>query len=566
MAQAQAFVIAPMLEAHGYCQEGDTSNNLEQAIARCAQQKNFGVQEIKRQLDQLEPGGAKGSVQVGYTVVLNLLRTPAHDEPDTLAFLSQALRTIDRPVVIYLFGNHFAATTANPPVQQDSLAQFAGGTVPTETYFNGSIAPITLSTDPALSVNQQRLQMLQKVGAWYQALPPQHKEKILAFTLAGELHHFYDDFSKGMGKFDNIRTTDYSALQTNLFQIWLQEKYTKISSLNETLGTDYDSFSEVKPPHKNLRLTKIKNITEHFDSYAHGHLPIEGWLKELPAQSSIKVYLNGKHIADAEYGLNRQDVYEALPEAPHANIGFRYVLDFSQIPHGQHTIQVFMEGTKTYELGRRDIIISGLPPAVVRGYGRNLNAAPPPKNLRFHLDRPGNFEVVFYNPLARDWLLFRQNQVSHAYQQWMDWSVAAGLPAERLFSHQIAVATIGGWNPVLSASDASIQGKTRYKKGINLYGGSANMALLRKHYLADGESFGVPEFHTQAWKNPHVPEKTLQNLKNGGAVFVTPYFLSMAPDKYRASDNAHDKFRVSPDNQHYGSHYFYKAIQKIAAE
>ena len=107
-----------------------------------------------------------------------------------------------------------------------------------------------------------------------------------------------------------------------------------------------------------------------------------------------------------------------------------------------------------------------------------------------------------------------------------------GLPAERLFTHQIAVATVGGWNPVLFASDASLKGKHRYKKGINLYGGSASTDLLRRHYLEPGEAFAVPEFHTQSWKDKAAPVKVLHDLQQGGASFVSPYFLSMAPDKY----------------------------------
>jgi hypothetical protein len=128
------------------------------------------------------------------------------------------------------------------------------------------------------------------------------------------------------------------------------------------------------------------------------------------------------------------------------------------------------------------------------------------------------------------------------------------------------VKLFGGWNPVLFASDASIQGKQRYKKGINLYGGTASIALLQRHFLEPGEPFAVPEFHTQAWKDPAVAKQVLVELQQGGAVFVTPYFISMAPDRYRNPGNAHDKFRVAPDNPAYGSDHFYRAIVDLAKD
>jgi hypothetical protein len=92
------------------------------------------------------------------------------------------------------------------------------------------------------------------------------------------------------------------------------------------------------------------------------------------------------------------------------------------------------------------------------------------------------------------------------------------------------------------------------------------MALLRRHYLSEGETFGVPEFHTQAWKDPTAPLRVLRDLQQGGATFITPYFLSMAPDKYRQPPTAHDKFRIAPNNPSYGSNHLYQAIVDLAKE
>ena len=563
-AQAAPFVIAPMIEGQGYCKAGLVQPKLGLAIAHCAQRKDSGVKELAAALNKLEPGGAKGAVQVGYTIGINLLEHPKEGEFNPFGFLTQALQQIDRPAVIYLFANHFAGSHAYPPIQADSMARFADQSVPTEKYFQRAIAPITLDLQAPISVNQQRSSALNKVGQWYASLPPKSRKKIIAFTLAGELHHFYDDFSTGMGRFDNIRITDYSPASVRSFQAWLRQRYGDVAALNKALGADFKDFSQVAPPSKNIQSESLGQFSEHFDSYAHGVLPIEGWLKQLAPDEKIRIYLNGVALGEAEYGLNRQDVYEALPDVSTAQLGFRYLLDFSQLPRGKYTVQVVLEGAKSYELAQRSLSVMGRSQEPIQNLGKNITASVPPSSLKFYLDHPAQEMAVFYNPLARDWLDFRSAQVTQAYDDWFDAAVKVGLPSERLFTHQIAVATVGGWNPVLFASDASLKGQHRYKKGINLYGGSASTALLRRHYLTPGEVFGVPEFHTQAWKDKTVPGKVLHDLQQGGARFVSPYFLSMAPDKYRDQPNAHDKFRLSPDNKDYGSDHLYRAMADSA--
>lgn len=559
------FVIAPMIEGQGYCKAGLVEPKLGLAIARCARRNDSGVKELAAALNALEPGGAKGAVQVGYTIGINLLEHPKEGAFNPFGFLTQALHTLDRPAVIYLFANHFAGSHAQPPIQADSLARFADQSVPTEKYFQRSITPISLGLQAPISANQQRKSALDKVGKWYASLPPASRNKIVAFTLAGELHHFYDDFSSGMGRFDNIRITDYSPASVQAFQGWLRQRYRDVSAMNRVLGANFKDFSQVQPPSKNIHSDRLGHFSEHFDSYAHGVLPIEGWLERLAPGQQIRVYLNGVALGTAEYGLNRQDVYEALPDIRTAQLGFRYRLDFSRLPRGKHTLQVMLEGpNQRHELAQRSLSIMGSSQAPIDELGKTIPAAAVPKKVKFYLDRPSQNMAVFYNPLARDWLDFRSAQVTQAYDEWFDASVIAGLPAQRLFTHQIAVATVGGWNPVLFASDASLMGRQRYKKGINLYGGSASTALLRRHYLEPGETFGVPEFHTQAWKNKTAPVKVLRNLQQGGASFVSPYFLSMAPEKYRDQPNAHDKFRLSPHNKAYGSDHLYRAIADIA--
>lgn len=562
------FIIAPMIEGLGYCAAGVKSASIPAAMAVCASSKNPSGPLIQAALNRLEPGGAAGKVQVGYTVGINLLGfeqqrgLSAH-----LARLQQLIETTRRPVVLYLMGNQFAATPAQISLPASSYAAFADQSVPKEHYFVSSIQAWTLEMDPALEVNRVRFGALQELGRWYVTLPEQVKNRIVGITLAGELHHFFPDFANGMGRFEDIKVTDYSPGSVRSFRAWLRSRYPNLKELNQKMGTAFASFDAISPPARNIRREKLDSFSQHFDAYAHGLLPIEGWLAALPPKHTIHIYLDGKDLGEAEYGLSRQDVYEALAEVKDARVGFRYWLDFSTLPRGIHTVQVaVISGAQRWQIAQRKIVLMGgsqeAPPAFV-GLAA-LNTAPP--KLRYWLDQPRNMQDYYFNPLAKAWSGFRSYQVTNAYRQWFDRAVAGGLPKDKLYSHQIGVATVGTWNPMLTASDESLSGAQPYKKGINLYGGALDVDLLRRHYLGPNEAFAVPEFHTQAWKNPKAPARVLQSFRAAGASFVSPYFISILPDSLRAKDNPHDKFRIAPDNSSYGSNHLYDAIGAVARE
>lgn len=569
-AAQSAFLITPMIEAFGYCAQGAGRKNTGEAVKHCVKRGDYGVDELKAALDALEPGGALGQVQVGYSLGINLLTLRQDGAAALFERYTRALREIDRPLVLYLFANHFAATTLKKPLGPGSMAKFADHSIPKEKYFGGGISALTLDMSPEIELNRLRFEALRQVGRWYRSLPPASQKKIVAVTMAGELHHFFDDFSTGLGRFDNFRLTDYSPRSVQAFTGWLKKKYGGIETLNREMGTRYRSFGEITPPSRDEKTQKQPRPQRHLDSFSHGLLTIEGWLERLPPGHSLSVYLDGRKHGTAEYGLNRQDVYEALESVKTPQLGFRYQLDFSQAAPGPHVLHVVIEGPQGYLLAKKTfVVLPGGGPATVAAAAPQKEPAwaAAPKEARFYLDRPAEGLPVLYNPLARDWYAFRSAQVSQAYRAWFERCIAAGFPAEKLHSHQIAAATVGGWNPLLLASDESIQGKNHpYRKGINLYGGSASAALLQRHYLAPGEVFGVPEFHAQAWKDPQAPLAMLKELRHTGANFVSPYFLSVEHPKFRDNANAHNKFRLAPDNRDYGSDRLYRAIVELAKE
>lgn len=562
------FVIAPMIEGVEFCPRGTSSATISEAMAVCAKEANPSAALIRVELDKLEPGGPTGRVQIGYTVGINLMGyLRPEDLTNSLEKIQALIQTVNRPIVLYLMGNQFAAPPPSLSLPQNSYATFSDQSVPKEHYFETSVNAWTLNTDPALEVNRIRFGSLEHIGQWYSALPETLQHLVVGITLAGELHHFFPDFAQGMGRYDNIRVTDYSPATMRAFQDWLRRKYPSLTSLNQQLGATFASFEAISAPVLDIRRDKLTDITQHFDAYAHGLLPIEGWLSSLPNGSAIKIYLDGRWLGDAEYGLSRQDVYEKLPRLTHAAVGFRYWLDFSHLPRGIHTVQVLLANrNQVRQIAQRKIVLMGNNQTIPFSFSGMVAFKKGAITQRAWLDQPREMQDYYFNPLAKDWAKFRSDQVSKAYRHWFDSAVASGLPSAKLYSHQIATATVGTWNPLLTASDASLTGQQVYKKGINLYGASLNMDLLKHHYLSPGETFAVPEFHTQNWRNPRAADQVFDSFRAAGASFMTPYFMTLFPAKLRSKDNPHDKFRIAPDNSDYGSNYLYKAIQRLAKD
>ncbi len=75
------------------------------------------------------------------------------------------------------------------------------------------------------------------------------------------------------------------------------------------------------------------------------------------------------------------------------------------------------------------------------------------QGVRFWLDMPAQLQDVYYNPLAKDWNQYRESQVYAQLAVFHERAIAAGLPAAKLFSHQIIPDVNPSWNPQLFASD-----------------------------------------------------------------------------------------------------------------
>jgi hypothetical protein len=73
-----------------------------------------------------------------------------------------------------------------------------------------------------------------------------------------------------------------------------------LAEFNRELGTTFVSFEAVKPPSRNIRSGKLDSISQHFDGYSHGLLPIEGGLTALPVNHKIQIFVEGSLLGEAE--------------------------------------------------------------------------------------------------------------------------------------------------------------------------------------------------------------------------------------------------------------------------
>ena len=148
-------------------------------------------------------------------------------------------------------------------------------------------------------------------------------------------------------------------------------------------------------------------------------------------------------------------------------------------------------------------------------------------------------------------------------------AIAAGLPASKLFSHQIIPDVNPSWNPQLFASTQTLDGKAPWRQGLNMYGGATDSDWLRgfmKQYQI-GSGYGAPEFNPQQWKLEGTHLAALKAHYDAGANFISPYYFSVINQRFKgAAEHGVNRMELSPDNPKDGSDKFYKAIVEFARQ
>lgn len=554
--------------------------NVYEAEGQCRRLKVSGTAALNRLLDTLEPGGPKGQVQIGFTATLQLLGLYKQSgkgweiDDAQLDNFFRVISQVKRPVVLYLAADHFDSfgpLTRELQKDPQNLLQLRDGKPLTLNYFGYHVIPYTLQTDPHLPVNRYRYAALKHVAKKISALPKEAQSRIVAITFMGELHQMFPDFENGMGSFKDIQVTDYSPASVTGFQRWLEKQFSTIEKLNSATGLSFKSWAEVTAPAKDIRKEKLAHFGEHYDAFADGKLPFSGWLWDPQNQiQKLDLYVDGRMVAPIERGLNRLDVYRAVADITDPNVGFRLDYDFSQLPPGRHLAQAVAEAQgKNYLLGEA--------PFTVVPRNQSSTAAEPAASLRSlpkvsklpgvkaWMDLPSSGQDVYFNPLAKLWNQYREWQVQQMLEEFHTRAIQAGLPAAKLFSHQIMPQVNSSWNHNLFAANASLKAQMPWKQGINMYGGTTHSAWMRDYLTRERiADYGVPEFHPQQWKTESVHMTALQAQYDQGARFISPYYFSLVPQRFKGNGFGINRLELGPNNQQDGSHQFYKALIKFA--
>lgn len=549
----------------------------------CRKSRISGAAALARALDALEPGGPKGKVQVGYTATLQLLgiyqKTAKGwdiDESQVSDFL-RLVTEVRRPTVIYLAADHFDSFgPLTHELQKDpqNLMQLRDGRPLNLNYFGYHVIPYTLLTDPGIPVNQYRYRSLTYVAKKILALPRDVQDRIVAITLVGELHHMFPDFENGMGAFKDIQVTDYSPKSVNGFQAWLRKRFGNVDMLNRETNMSFRSFDSITAPAKDIRKERLAHFGEHYDTHADGSLTFTGWISDPGNRiERVDLYIDGVSAGPVERHLNRLDVYRAIQDISSPNVGYRYRLDYSHLSAGRHHAQIVVASKgKKYLATSIDFVVmprdkTKPPDKAPKRLLRLSNVEKGLKGVRTWLDMPASGQDLYFNPLARLWNEYRAWQVQNMLQEFHTRALKAGLPVEKLYSHQIMPDVNSSWNAKLFSAGETLSGSRAWKHGINLYGGATNSPWIW-HYLEREKirDYGVPEFHPQQWKSATAHTDALRAHYEHGARFVSPYYLSIIPKRFKGTGVGINRLELDPTNKMDGSDRLYQALIEFAKQ
>lgn len=583
-------LLAPMIAVVDPClllpeQPVQSEDNRADALTRsCIGPDGSAAQLVESTLAALQPKGAQPEIPlVGYTLPAPLLQLfrPDSDgwvvDSERVQRIVRTIRDTSRPVILYLFANHFATDAPletelakNP----DNLGQTRDGPMGPSRYYDSAINNWTFASTQT-ELTARRIQAASALLEGLCGLPARDIAKIRGITLLGELHHLFPDFEAGMGFDSPYRVTDYSPQSVMGFRNFVKTEFRNIEQTNRTLGSDYRSFDEIQPPSRDIRTEPLQRYTEHIDSFAHGTLPVSGWafVSQAPTRAPawVHIYLNGRFVGKTPVDKGRQDVLAAKPEFGTANTGWRLNLDFRQLPAGLHRMDVFLETSRGQlaSVGTREIAIMDkrqrtptLLPQIPLPEHEPLSSA-----VQAHIDQPQGSASYYYNPLVPLWHRYRGLQVAE-YLRFFDTAVRQScLTSTPRYTHQIIPFTNPSWDENKFAVQESLSRKHtgNIRLGVSLYGDAAYGSAFHRWYVSTGHrGYGITEFHPLKAMSMNELGHTLDLHASRGAeflsFFVEPYWQGQIVNR------GHNLFSFDPGNKQFGSDQLYNAAQQYLAQ
>jgi hypothetical protein len=95
---------------------------------------------------------------------------------------------------------------------------------------------------------------------------------------------------------------------------------------------DLGPFADIAPPTGSLDLPAKGSTVE-------GMVSVQGWAFDSASSTTVDLYVDGALTSSVAPSIARPDIVAAYPGAP-ANSGYQFNLDTTQLPNGQHTIEV----------------------------------------------------------------------------------------------------------------------------------------------------------------------------------------------------------------------------------
>ena len=579
-ATPERLTLAPMVGGLDFCLQHRPNTTGEPTLpASCQGATGSAAALVEATLASLGPVHSP-DLALGYTLkapLLDFLRDNAGQwEVDTAAVqrLVQTIRDVPRPVVLYLFSTHFETRS---PIESSlasdpsNMAITPQGPLPVDRYYDAKLFPWSVA-DTTNTISQRRGQVMEAIATELCRQPEDVRARILGVTLLGETHQHFPHFQTGMGFAGPYEVSDYSAGSRQGFRAFLEQRFGQVSRLNAALGSSFPDWGAIDPPAKDIRTQPLQHYWQHMDSFAHGTLPISGWMAPAPAgavvQDHIKVYLNGEFWERTRVGLGRQDVLEAAPELGTANVGWRLDMDFSRLPTGIHQIDLYLErpGEDLRHLGTRRISVMDQRQATpqLRPQKTLPKAHTPEEGLRYFIDSPADASSYYYNPLAPLWHAYRNQQVVDYLQHFNAIVRKSCLAQYPVFTHQLIPFANPSWDANKYAVDASLQPQPGLLPGISLYGESSyGNSFFEWMQGSRHGTYGVTEFHPLRALPPQELAQALYRHKLRGAKFVSMFIEGRVNGEFVSDER--NMFAFDPANTGFGSDVLYASMKQVLA-